>query len=28
VSATEPAPEPRLHRFRLPARLRAAMAAG
>lgn len=28
VSETEPAPEPRLHRFRLPARLRSAMAAG
>jgi hypothetical protein len=28
VSESEPAPEPRLHRFRLPARLRAAMAAG
>jgi HD-GYP domain-containing protein (c-di-GMP phosphodiesterase class II) len=28
VSAAEPAPEPRLHRFRLPARLRAVLAAG
>jgi HD-GYP domain-containing protein (c-di-GMP phosphodiesterase class II) len=28
VSAAEPAPEPRLHRFGLPARLRAVLAAG
>jgi hypothetical protein len=28
VSAAEPAPEPRLHRFRVPARVRRAIAAG
>ena len=28
VSETEPAPEPRLHRFGLPARLRSVLAAG